>query len=130
LRGDWLRTGDVGYMDRDGFVYISDRLKDMIVTGGENVSASEVEDVIMQLDAVVQVAVVGGRDDVWGERVHAFVVAAPDAGLSEADIVSHCRAKIALYKCPRSVTIQCDPLPMSGAGKVRKDLLRGQLQSA
>ena len=123
-RGDWLHTGDVGYMDPDGFLYVTDRLKDMIVTGGENVSASEVENVIAQHPAVVQVAVVAEPDPMWGERVHAFVVTASGVPITPDEIEAHCRKLLASYKLPRGITLRTEPLPLSGAGKVRKDLLR------
>jgi acyl-CoA synthetase (AMP-forming)/AMP-acid ligase II len=120
----WVMTGDGGYMDEDGFLYIVDRIKDMIVSGGENVFSAEVENAIMQLDGVAECAVIGVPDPKWGERVHAVVV--PKAGVSlEADnIAPYCRALIAGYKCPRSVDIRMEPLPKSAAGKILKTELR------
>ena len=129
VRDGWLHTGDIGVMDTDGYVYVTDRLKDMIVTGGENVSAGEVEDVIAQHPGVIQVAVVAEPDPVWGERVHAFVVA-KSQDVTEDDLVALCRSQLASYKIPRAMTIGARPLPISGAGKVRKDLLRAALRSA
>ena len=124
LRGGWYHTGDAGYMDEDGFVYIVDRLKDMIITGGENVYSAEVENAISTLEGVAEVAVIGIPDETWGEAVHAIVV--PRAGwtLSQEQVVAHCHTLIAGYKCPRSVTIRNEPMPISGAGKILKTTLR------
>ena len=124
LRDGWLRTGDLGTIDEDGFVTVVGRLKDMIITGGENVFAGEVESALMYHDAVQAAAVIGVPDDTWGESVHAVVVLKPDRAASEAELVAHCRERIAHYKCPRSVSFRHGSLPMSGVGKVRKvDLL-------
>ena len=120
----WLRTGDVGFLDGDGYLYVTDRLKDMIVTGAENVSSSEVESAILRHPAVAQSAVIAVPDDDWGERVHAFIRLNPGAMLSEAEIIGHCRTLIAGYKCPKSISFVDDELPLSAIGKVRKDLLR------
>ncbi|HVC54447.1 MAG TPA: long-chain fatty acid--CoA ligase [Stellaceae bacterium] len=124
LRGGWYHSGDGGYMDDDGYVYVVDRLKDMIITGGENVYSAEVESAISTLQGVAEVAVIGIPDERWGEAVHAVVV--PDSGrmLTPEQIVSHCRTLIAGYKCPRSVEIRQTSLPLSGAGKVLKGPLR------
>jgi long-chain acyl-CoA synthetase len=124
LRGGWMHSGDAGYMDEDGFVYIVDRLKDMIITGGENVYSAEVENAIYQHPAVAMCAVIGIPNSEWGESVHAIVVPKPGMQVSEEDILQHCRALIAGYKCPRSVTISAQPLPLSGAGKILKHVLR------
>jgi len=124
LRGGWYHTGDAGYMDEDGFVYIVDRLKDMIITGGENVYSAEVENAIAALDGVAEVAVIGIPDETWGEAVHAIVVPRAGRTVSEAQIVAHCHTLIAGYKCPRSVTIRNEPMPISGAGKILKTTLR------
>ena len=123
LRGGAMHTGDGGWMDEDGFVYVVDRLKDMIVTGGENVYSAEVENAITQLPQVSACAVIGTPDDTWGERVHAIVVLRPGAQLSEAEVVAHCRTLIAGYKCPRGVEFRTE-LPLSAAGKVLKHALR------
>jgi len=124
LRGGWYHTGDAGYMDEDGFVYIVDRLKDMIITGGENVYSAEVENAIAALDGVAEVAVIGIPDDKWGEAVHAIVVPRVGATLSDEKVITHCHALIAGYKCPRTVTIRNEPMPISGAGKILKTTLR------
>ena len=120
----WMHTGDAGYMDEDAYVYIVDRLKDMIVTGGENVYSAEVENCVAQHPAVVQCAVIGIPDERWGEAVHAVVMCKPDAAVTESDIIEFCKARIAGYKCPCSVKIQDDMLPLSGAGKILKRELR------
>ena len=123
LRGGWMHTGDGGRMDADGFFYVVDRIKDMIVTGGENVYSAEVENAITQLQQVSMAAVIGVPDDRWGERVHAVVVLRPGATLTPEALQAHCRTLIAGYKCPRSVEFR-DALPLSAAGKVLKVDLR------
>ncbi|SDQ97452.1 long-chain acyl-CoA synthetase [Rhizobiales bacterium GAS113] len=120
----WMHTGDGGYMDEDGFVYVVDRIKDMIISGGENVYSPEVENIVAQHPAVAQCAVIGVPSDEWGEQVHAVVVRKPDAELDSQQIITFCKERIAGYKCPRSVEISDTPLPMSGAGKVLKRELR------
>ncbi|MDF3029807.1 MAG: long-chain-fatty-acid-CoA ligase [Moraxellaceae bacterium] len=124
LRNGWLHTGDLGYMSDDGFVFIVDRAKDMIITGGENVFSVEVEGAIHLHPGVQECAVIGIPDEKWGECVHAIVVPRPGENLVPADIIFHCRARIAGYKIPRSVEIRNEPLPLSGAGKVLKTELR------
>lgn len=120
----WVMTGDGGYMDEDGFLYIVDRIKDMIVSGGENVFSAEVENALMQHDAVAECAVIGVPDPKWGERVHAVVVPKAGRSLTEDDLLAHCKFLIAGYKCPRSVDIRHEPLPKSAAGKILKTDLR------
>jgi acyl-CoA synthetase (AMP-forming)/AMP-acid ligase II len=112
-----------GRFDEDGFLYIVDRLKDMIVTGGENVYSAEVENVIAQLPQVSMVSVIGVPDDKWGERVHAVVIVRPGHPLSAEQVIAHCREQIAGYKCPRGVEFR-DSMPLSAAGKVLKHELR------
>jgi long-chain acyl-CoA synthetase len=124
LRGGWYHSGDGAYMDADGYVYIVDRMKDMIISGGENIYSAEVESAISTLDGVAEVAVIGIPDERWGEAVHAIVVPAGGRGLTAEQVVAHCRTLIAGYKCPRSVEIRLTPLPLSGAGKVLKGPLR------
>ena len=124
LRGGWMHTSDVGYVDEDGFIFIVDRLKDMIISGGENVYSTEVEHVIYQHTAVAECAVIGIPHKKWGEAVHAIVLPKQGAVLTEEEIMNHCRQHIAGYKCPRSVEIRHDPMPMSGAGKILKKVLR------
>jgi acyl-CoA synthetase (AMP-forming)/AMP-acid ligase II len=119
----WLRTGDAGYMDEDGFLYVVDRLKDMIITGGENVYSTEVENALAKHPGVVSCAVIGIPSDQWGEAIHAFVVRKAGNEVGAEDLVAHCRAEIANYKCPKSIDF-LDALPLSGAGKVLKAKLR------
>lgn len=124
LKNGWLHTGDAAYMDDDGYIYISDRLKDMIISGGENVYSTEVENAVYQHPAVAQCAVIGIPDDKWGEKVHAIVVKKEGVDCTAEDIMSHCRSLIADFKCPRSVDFYGEPLPLSGAGKILKTELR------
>ncbi len=124
LRDGWLHTGDAAYMDEEGFIFISDRLKDMIISGGENVYSTEVENAMYQHPDVAQCAVIGVPDDKWGERVHAIVVPRAGTHPDPTALMAHCRTLIADYKCPRSVGFQEEPLPLSGAGKVLKTELR------
>ncbi|QPF87440.1 long-chain-fatty-acid--CoA ligase [Bradyrhizobium genosp. L] len=120
----WMHTGDGGYMDEDGFVYVVDRVKDMIISGGENVYSAEVENALAQHPAVAQCAVIGIPSDRWGEQVHAVVVMKSGASAAPEELMDHCRTLIAGYKCPRSVDISATPLPLSGAGKILKRELR------
>jgi len=124
LRGGWLHTGDAGYLDEDGFLFIVDRLKDMIITGGENVYSREVEDAVHAFPGVAQCAVIGVPDERWGERVHAIVTPSPGRSLDPEALIAHCRARIAGYKCPRSVEVRPESLPLSGANKIDKGALR------
>lgn len=130
----WLRTGDAGYMDEEGFVYLVDRVKDMIVSGGENVFSAEVENALSSHGAIAECAVIGVPDERWGERVHAIVRLKSGASATSDDIIAHCKTLIAGYKCPRSVDIRLEPLPLSGAGKIlkvelRKPFWEGKLRS-
>jgi long-chain acyl-CoA synthetase len=124
FRDGMFRTGDVGYQDPDGYFYILDRLKDMIVTGGENVYSGEVEAVIYGHPAVREAAVVGIPDPQWGELVMACVVLKPEKALSVDDLISHCRRSLANYKIPRRVEFSENELPKSGSGKILKRILR------
>jgi acyl-CoA synthetase (AMP-forming)/AMP-acid ligase II len=123
LLGGWMHTGDGGMMDEDGYLYVVDRIKDMIVSGGENVYSAEVENALAQLDGVSMSAVIGVPDDKWGERVHAVILQRPGAELTEAQVIAHCKSLIAGYKCPRSVEFRTE-LPISPAGKLQKFVLR------
>ncbi|MGH8486474.1 MAG: AMP-binding protein, partial [Pseudomonas sp.] len=123
LRDGWMHTGDSGYMDADGFIYIVDRMKDMIVSGGENIYSAEVENAISGHPAVAQCAAIGIPHDKWGETVHVVIVLKPEHSACERDIVSYCRERIAGYKCPQSVEFRTS-LPLSGVGKVLKNELR------
>ncbi|HVT34340.1 MAG TPA: long-chain fatty acid--CoA ligase [Nevskiaceae bacterium] len=123
IRDGWMHTGDGAYVDGDGYLYVVDRVKDMIVSGGENVYSAEVENAIAQHAAVAMCAVIGIPDEQWGEAVHAVIVCRPGARVGADEIKAHCKALIATYKCPRSVELR-DALPLSGAGKVLKNNLR------
>jgi acyl-CoA synthetase (AMP-forming)/AMP-acid ligase II len=125
LRGGWMHTGDAGYLDSGGFLFLVDRVKDMIVTGGENVYSAEVENALSSHPAVAACAVIGVPDPDWGERVHAVVVLAPGAASSAEELREHAKTLIAGYKAPRSVEF-VDALPLSGAGKVLKRELRSK----
>jgi long-chain acyl-CoA synthetase len=120
----WYRSGDVAYADEHGYLYMVDRAKDMIITGGENVYSIEVESVLAEHPAVREAAVFGVPDDRWGEAVHAVVVVAPGAGVATGDLIEHCRGRIAGFKVPRAIELREEPLPKSGAGKVLKSTLR------
>lgn len=120
----WYRTGDVGRVDDTGHLFLLDRSKDMIISGGENVYCTEVENAIYTHPGVLEATVFGIPSEAWGEAVHAVVVPRPGHDLTEADIVAHTRATIAGYKVPRSVDIRSEELPKSGPGKVLKRELR------
>jgi long-chain acyl-CoA synthetase len=129
IRDGWLYSGDGAYMDADGFIHLVDRIKDMIITGAENVYSTEVETALASHPAVASCAVIGVPHATWGEQVHAVVVLKPGApepdsqpGLAQ-DLIEHCRARIASYKCPRSIDFR-DALPTSAAGKILKSRLR------
>ena len=119
----WLRTGDAGYFDADGYLYLHDRIKDMVVSGGENVYPAEVENVLLSHPALVDAAVIGVPDPKWGETVKAIVVLGPGETLDEAAVIAHCRATLAHYKCPTSVEA-VDALPRNPSGKILKRELR------
>ena len=124
FRGGWYHTGDAGYLDERGYLYLVDRVKDMIVTGGENVYSAEVENALASHPAVAEVAVIGIPHDVWGEAVHAIVVLKANAVATAEDLIAHARERIAGFKVPKSVAFRNDPLPLSGALKVLKRDLR------
>ena len=119
----WLHTGDAGYLDDEGYLYLHDRIKDMVVSGGENIYPAEVENVLLAHPAIADAAVIGVPDDVWGETVKAVVVGAPGADLDADDIITFCRARLAHYKCPTSVDV-ADVLPRNPSGKLLKRELR------
>jgi acyl-CoA synthetase (AMP-forming)/AMP-acid ligase II len=121
--GGWLRTGDAGFRNADGFFFVHDRVKDMIVSGGENVYPAEVENAILGCPGVADAAVIGVPDERWGEAVKAIVVAAPDARPDPADIIAWARQRIAAYKAPKSVDF-VDALPRNPSGKVLRRELR------
>lgn len=124
FRGGWYHTGDAGWMDPEGYLFLVDRVKDMIVTGGENVYSVEVENAIASHPGVAQVAVIGIPHQVWGEQVHAIVVPRAEATVTAQEVVDHARRSLAGYKVPKSVEIRSEPLPMSAAMKPLKRELR------
>jgi acyl-CoA synthetase (AMP-forming)/AMP-acid ligase II len=123
LRDGWLHTGDLGTMDERGYLYVRDRLKDLIVSGGENISAREVEEVLLQHPAVGEAAVIGVPDDVWGETVKAVVVLRPELGSDPSDIVEYCRGRLPGFARPRSVDV-VSSLPRTASGKILKHQIR------
>lgn len=122
----WYRTGDLGRRDDEGYLYLIDRAKDMIITGGENVYSVEVERALAQHPAVTSVAVVGAPDQRWGEKVVAFVTVRPESGASEGELIRHCRTLIAGYKVPKVVHLEAT-LPTTPSGKIQKAILRKRL---
>jgi fatty-acyl-CoA synthase len=127
--GDWFRTGDIGYLDDEGFLFLTDRKKDMIISGGENIASSEIERVIYDLPQVREVAVIGLPDERWGEKPVAIVVLADDATLGMPELSDHCRARLGGFKVPRQLIIR-DSLPRNPSGKVLKRVLRAELETA
>ncbi|MCW2633461.1 MAG: long-chain fatty acid--CoA ligase [Pseudonocardia sp.] len=123
LRGGWLHTGDIGHLDADGFLHLTDRAKDVIITGGSNVYPREVEEVLLTHPGVREVAVVGRPDPDWGESVCAFVVAEAGAEVDATALVAHCKGQLASFKKPKDVVF-IDALPKSAAGKILKRELR------
>jgi acyl-CoA synthetase (AMP-forming)/AMP-acid ligase II len=123
LRGGWLYTGDIGRLDQDGYLYMVDRKKDMIISGGENIYCQEVENVIIQIPEVREVAIIGKADEKWGEVPKAFICLMPGAEITEAQVIDFCRENIAHYKCPKEVAFVPD-FPRNAAGKVLKTELR------
>jgi fatty-acyl-CoA synthase len=123
FRGGWFHSGDLGVVHPDGYVELRDRAKDVIVSGGENISTVEVEQAVMSHPAVMEVAVIGVPDEQWGERPKAFVVLKPDGRATEAEIIEHVRGRIARYKAPREVEFPAT-LPKTSTGKIQKYSLR------
>jgi acyl-CoA synthetase (AMP-forming)/AMP-acid ligase II len=121
--GGWFHTGDVGVRDEDGYLFIVDRFKDMIVSGGENIASSEIERVLYEHDGVVEAAVVARPDERWGEVPVAFVVVRPDAVVTADQLIGHCGAQLARFKVPKAVVF-LDALPRNPSGKVLKRALR------
>jgi long-chain acyl-CoA synthetase len=128
LHDGWLRTGDIGVMDENGWFYVVDRLKDMIIASGFKVWPREVEDVLLSHPAVREAAVVGAPDDYRGESVVAFVSSRPDTAADEAALIAHCRDRLAVYKAPRRVVF-LDELPKTPTGKIQRAVMRAQLQA-
>jgi fatty-acyl-CoA synthase len=125
IKDGWLYTGDMGFMDEYGYFYLKDRKKDMIISGGENIYPVEVEMCIFEMEQIADVAVIGVPDETWGESVMALVVLNPGAELTEADVIEHCRKKIASYKKPKIVKFM-EMLPKNSMGKTQKNILRQQ----
>ena len=124
LRDGWMHSGDGARMDENGYIFIVDRVKDMIVSGGENVYSAEVESAVHLHPAVAECAVIGVPDDTWSERVHAIVRLREGAAASAEELVAHWHRHIAGFKCPRSIAFHAEPLPLSGASKILKTELR------
>jgi len=125
LEGGWFHTGDGGTLDEEGYLSISDRRKDVIITGGENVSSIEVEDCLFSHPAVAEVAVIGVPSEKWGETIKALVVLAPGEQADEAELIAHCKKRLAGYKAPTSVELR-EAIPRTATGKVQKFKLREQ----
>jgi acyl-CoA synthetase (AMP-forming)/AMP-acid ligase II len=123
LEGGWFHTGDKGHVEAGEYLVISDRKKDVIISGGENVSSVEVEDCLYQHPAVAEVAVIGVPHERWGETVKALVVLRDGQPATEADLMGHCRDRMAHYKCPTSVEVR-EALPRTATGKLQKFKLR------
>ena len=121
--GGWFRSGDAGYLDADGYLYMYDRVKDMIVSGGENVYPAEVENVLMSHPGVADVAVIGIPSERWGETPRAMVVRAPGSEVTEQELIAHAKEHLATFKCPTSVE-WVEALPRNPSGKVLKKDLR------
>jgi long-chain acyl-CoA synthetase len=127
LREGWLHTGDIGYRDEDGFFFLVDRSKDMIIRGGENVYPREIEDVLLEHAGVKEAAVVGRPDEVRGEEIHAVVAIA--AGTDTAALEQHCRSRLAAFKVPSTWEVVAE-LPKTSTGKIDKKPLRARLRGA
>jgi acyl-CoA synthetase (AMP-forming)/AMP-acid ligase II len=126
FHGDWFRTGDVGYLDEEGFLYLTDRVKDMIISGGENIASSEVERVVYQMPQIREAAIIGLPDEKWGERPVAVVVLNAGQSLDYETLAKHCRAHLASFKVPKQLILR-EQLPRNPSGKVLKRLLRDEL---
>lgn len=129
LRGGWMHTGDLGYLDDTGYLFVVDRKDDMIISGGENIYTTEVENAVASHPKVHQCAVVGLRDEKWGQSVHVVVVPLSGENPSLEEIQQHCRQLIAGYKLPRTMELRSEPLPVSGANKVLKTAIREDVEA-
>jgi long-chain acyl-CoA synthetase len=128
LRGGWLKTGDIGRFDEDGYLTLVDRVKDLIIRGGENIYPKEIEDVLYAHPAVLEAAVVGQPDAVFGEQPVAFVALRPGRSIVPDDLIEHCRRSLARYKVPRSMYVE-ETLPKNAVGKIAKPMLRERLRA-
>ena len=124
FRGGWFHSGDLAVMHPDGYIEIRDRAKDIIISGGENISSVEVERVLYEHPAVMEAAIVARHDDKWGEVPHAYVLVKEDATVTAEELIEFCRARLAHFKCPKAVHF--GPLPKTSTGKIRKNVLRVQ----
>jgi long-chain acyl-CoA synthetase len=124
----WFRTGDGGYLDEEGYLFLSDRINDMIITGGENVMPSEVESILASHEAVVEAAVFGVSDPIWGEKVCAAVVNRAGSAVSKDELIQFSRARLAHYKCPKEIIVVTE-LPRGATGKVLRRQLRVRFQT-
>jgi acyl-CoA synthetase (AMP-forming)/AMP-acid ligase II len=127
IRDGWMHTGDIGFIDAEGYLTVADRLKDMIISGGENVYSQEVEQHLSMHPAVSQCAVFGIPDEKWGEAVHAVVTLKEGESASPEALVRYCRDGLAHYKCPRRIDVRSGPMPLSGANKIQKSVLRQEI---
>jgi fatty-acyl-CoA synthase len=125
FEGEWFRSGDTGYLDEEGYLFISDRIKDMIISGGENIYPAEVEAAILELPAVAAVAVIGVKDEKWGEVPHAVAVLHEGKELTAESVQEHLAGRLARYKIPKTLSVVND-LPRTASGKIRKNILRDQ----
>jgi fatty-acyl-CoA synthase len=125
--GGWYHTGDLAVMHADGYCEVKDRAKDVIISGGENISSIEVEDALYRHPAVLEAAVVARPDPKWGESPCAFVTLKPGASATAPDLIEHCRAHLAHFKCPRTVVFT--ELPKTSTGKIQKHVLRDQARA-
>jgi long-chain acyl-CoA synthetase len=130
LTDGWLRTGDAGFVDDDGFLYLTDRVKDMIISGGENIYPAEIENVLFSHPDIREAAVVGIPDDRWGEVVLAIVVTVENARLTADEVIDYCRQHLGRYKCPSQVVVRSEPLPLNPTGKVLRRKLRAMYLDA
>ena len=121
--GGWLRTGDIGFLDEDGYLFLKDRKKDMIISGGENIYPAKVENALVDHPSIAEVSVIGVPDEKWGEAVKACIVVKNGKSLTEAEAIAWTRNKIAKFKCPKSVSFM-DVLPRNPSGKVLRRILR------
>lgn len=124
LKGGWYHTGDAGYLDDGGFLFLEGRVKDMIVSGGENVYPIEIENVLENHSAIHQCAVIGIPHETWGEAVHAVVILKEGTNATEEELITFCKNQIAGYKCPVSVSFREEPMPLSPINKILKTELR------
>lgn len=129
LADGWLHTGDVGFQDERGYLWVTDRAKDMIISGGENIYTIEVENAISSHPSVLQAAVVGRPHELWGEAVHAFVRLHKGESVTGEELIEHARKRLAGYKVPRSIEIRVAEFPLSPVGKIRKEELRQQIST-